>query len=593
MPLDETDTEALRLARLDALQVLDSGSEPLFDALAAAAALVAGTPIALITLLDAERQWFKANIGMRDVTQTSRDIAFCDHTIRDDQVLEVPDAGEDPRFAANPLVTGEPGIRFYAGAPIVLRDGARLGSLCVIDRTRRELNPMQRDALAALAVAVGEALEQRALAVVRAETLERDAARDRQRVEAMARMQASLTASERFLERTGQVAGVGGWQWDLRTGVLTWSPQVCLIHEVAPGHQPTVDEAISYYAPAAQETLTTAMDRCRVDGTGWDLELPLVTASGRELWVRTQGDAVREGDELVGFIGALQDVSVRRRAIEALETSERRFRALFQHSLGFICTHDMHGIVMSVNPAAARALGYTSAELLGMPFSHFMKPEHVPMFRAYIQRIEANGTDSGLLELIARDGTSMVWEYHNVLDTDGGEPYVLGHAQDVTEHRRQAGLFKAYSYHDPLTGCGNRRLLAKLADKADDDAAWGCIAIDLDRFKAINDAYGHQRGDEVLIEMARFLTRRCGLGDVVIRLGGDEFLVVLESGEAPHLAQALALLDRDRDQAPIGFSVGAASRLDGETLERTVARADQQLYEGRSVHAGRRRDEGG
>jgi diguanylate cyclase (GGDEF)-like protein/PAS domain S-box-containing protein len=587
MPPNETDTEALRLARLDALQVLDSGSEPLFDALAEAAALIAGTPIALITLLDADRQWFKANIGLRDVPQTPRDIAFCDHTIRDDQLLEVPDAGEDPRFASNPLVVGEPGIRFYAGAPIVLRDGVRLGSLCVIDRTRRELNPMQRDALAALAVATGEALEQRALAVVRAETLERDAALDRQRAEAMARMQASLEASERFLERTGQVAGVGGWQWDLRTGVLTWSPQVCVIHEVELGHQPSVDEAISYYAPGAQETLTEAMDRCRVDGTGWDLELPLVTASGRPLWVRTQGDAIREGDELVGFVGALQDVSVRRQAIEALETSERRFRTLFQHSLGFICTHDMHGIVMSVNPAAARALGYASAELLGMPFSHFMKPEHSPVFRAYIERIKANGTDSGLIELVAKDGQSMVWQYHNVLDDDGGEPYVLGHAQDVTEHRRQAGLLKEYSYRDPLTGCGNRRLLAKLSAKAEAEATWGCIAIDLDRFKAVNDAHGHQRGDEVLIEMARFLNRRCGLGDVVIRLGGDEFLVVLESGDEPQLTQARALLERDRDQAPIGFSVGAASRADGESLEKTAVRADQRLYEGRAAKTSR------
>ncbi|MDF3983403.1 PAS domain S-box protein [Luteibacter sp. PPL201] len=582
MPHDQADIEALRLARLDALQVLDSGSEPLFDALAEAAALVAGTPIALITLLDAERQWFKANIGLADIPQTARDIAFCDHTIRDDQILEVPDAIEDPRFASNPLVTGSPHIRFYAGMPIVLSDGVRLGSLCVIDHTRRELTPVQRKALEALGRATGEALEQRAMAVVRAETLEREAVRERQRSEAIVKMQTALAASERFLERTGHVAGVGGWQWDLRTDMLIWSAQTCRIHDRPIGHQPTLDEAIGYYAPDAQVTLREVIERCRSTGTGWDLELPLRTASGRDIWVHAQGDAIREGDELVGFIGALQDVTVRRQAVEALETSERRFRTLFQHSLGFICTHDAQGILMSVNPAAARALGYATAEVLGMPFTHFMRPERAPDFRTYLERVTTMGHDSGLMELVAKDGRVVVWQYHNVLDNDGAEPYVLGHAQDITEQRRQEKRLKESSFRDPLTGCGNRRMLERMTDKLPDDAIWGCIAIDLDRFKTINDTFGHQRGDEVLVQMAQFLHRRCGLGDVVVRLGGDEFLLVLEAGDAPYLAQVMAHLERDRDEAPIAFSMGAATRKNAESLERTVARADEQLYRSRA-----------
>lgn len=582
MPTDDGDLETTRLSRLDALQVLDSGSEPLFDALAQAAALVAGTPIALITLLDAERQWFKANVGLEGLRQTPRDIAFCDHTIRDDQLLEVADAGDDPRFATNPLVLGEPHIRFYAGTPIVLSDGARMGSLCVIDRLPRELTETQRHALAALARATGEALEQRASAVVRTETLERDALKDRQKADALTRMQAALAASERFLDQTGQVAGVGGWQWDLRTDAITWSAQTCRIHDRPVGHRPSVDEAIGYYAPSAQATLTEAIDRCRQTGAGWDLELPLTTASGRCIWVRAQGDALKEGEQLVGFLGAVQDVSVRRQAIEALEASERRFRSLFQHSLGFICTHDLQGILLSVNPAAARSLGYGIGELLGMPFTHFMRSEDAPSFRAYLERIKAAGSDSGLLELTARDGTSVTWQFHNVLESDSGEPYVLGYAQDITEQRRQSRLLKEASFRDPLTKCGNRRMLSKIAQKAEPGATWSCIAIDLDGFKAVNDTHGHQRGDEVLVEMAQFLVRRCGMGDTVIRLGGDEFLVVLESCEASYLDQAVAHLDRDRHQAPIRFSIGTARRLPDERIEDTAARADQQLYIARS-----------
>lgn len=155
------DNEQSRLASLRALEVLDSASEAQFNTLVRSAALLTGTPISLLSLIDTGRQWFKANTGLPGVTETSRDVAFCAHTILQDDVLEVADARIDPRFADNPLVTGLPGIRFYAGAPIRLEDGARVGSLCVIDRKPRKLAPEQLDMLRNLAQVAGAALEGR------------------------------------------------------------------------------------------------------------------------------------------------------------------------------------------------------------------------------------------------------------------------------------------------------------------------------------------------------------------------------------------------------------------------------------------------
>jgi diguanylate cyclase len=129
--------EAERLARLRALTVLDSAPEPLFDSLARLAAQIAGTPIALVTLIDEKRQWFKANLGLPGARETPRDLAFCAHAILGREVMEVADARTDPRFADHPMVTGEPGIRFYAGAPLSLPGGMRVGTLCVIDRAPR------------------------------------------------------------------------------------------------------------------------------------------------------------------------------------------------------------------------------------------------------------------------------------------------------------------------------------------------------------------------------------------------------------------------------------------------------------------------
>ena len=156
-PLDE----ARRLAALRELGVLDTLAEPAFDAITRAAADLCGVPIALISLIDAQRQWFKSNFGLPGASETPRHLAFCDHAIRDDALMEVPDATRDERFASNPFVTGEPDVRFYAGAPIVLPDGERIGTVCVIDRAPRHLDEHQRTMLQSLAAIVSAMLTQR------------------------------------------------------------------------------------------------------------------------------------------------------------------------------------------------------------------------------------------------------------------------------------------------------------------------------------------------------------------------------------------------------------------------------------------------
>ena len=153
--LEPSPNELQRLSALRATGLLDSPASEGFDRIARLASQFFGVPIALISLVDQERQWFKARVGL-DVCETARDAAFCDHTIRQNQVLVIEDATKDARFASNPLVTGSPGIRFYAGAPLVLRSGHALGSLCIIDRIPRHFSAAQCEQLkdlAALAIA--------------------------------------------------------------------------------------------------------------------------------------------------------------------------------------------------------------------------------------------------------------------------------------------------------------------------------------------------------------------------------------------------------------------------------------------------------
>jgi len=156
IPTNETE----RLKALYWHELLDTMAEEVFDDLTLLASHICNTPIALITLVDKDRQWFKSKIGL-DTSETPRDIAFCGHAILQSDVLEVKDALKDQRFVANPLVTAQPHVRFYAGARIKTLEGYALGTVCVIDQVPRKLTPKQTESLTVLSRIVAGLFRQR------------------------------------------------------------------------------------------------------------------------------------------------------------------------------------------------------------------------------------------------------------------------------------------------------------------------------------------------------------------------------------------------------------------------------------------------
>jgi len=172
MPAPLPSNEAARLAALYELHVLDTPPEKDFDDIVALASTVCGVPMSLVSLIDIDRQWFKAKIGT-DLTETARDLSFGAHAILGSDLLVVPDTRQDPRFADHPTVTPSDGVRFYAGAPLITSDGFALGTLCVIDNTPRQLDVEQQQALRALARQVTAQLELRRYATALANTTAR------------------------------------------------------------------------------------------------------------------------------------------------------------------------------------------------------------------------------------------------------------------------------------------------------------------------------------------------------------------------------------------------------------------------------------
>jgi signal transduction histidine kinase/ActR/RegA family two-component response regulator len=191
--------EAERLAALQTYEILDTAPEEAFDELTRLAAQICGTPIVLVSLVDEDRQWFKSRMGL-DADSTPRESSFCAHAILDQQhVLTVPDATKDPRFADNPLVTGDFHLRFYAGAPLVTPTGHALGAICAIDRVPRELDPAQREALQIIGRQIIAQMELRKGLVLMRRQVEQEIAERRQAESARELATAAAQARSEFL----------------------------------------------------------------------------------------------------------------------------------------------------------------------------------------------------------------------------------------------------------------------------------------------------------------------------------------------------------------------------------------------------------
>jgi PAS domain S-box-containing protein len=285
--------EAQRLLSLQALQVLDTVPEPAFDALVKSASLVCDTPIALLSLVDEDRQWFKANQGLPGVCQTPRSQAFCAHAILSHHPLVVPNALKDKRFADNPLVVGEPHIRFYAGFPLALADGALVGTLCVIDTQPRSLNSTQIAVLEQLAQAAAAALQlrvdQRGLRALLA-----------RQEEAEARLKVILEQSPLgvFVTDANGQCTYTNERWQSIYGVN--------------GPDSLGDGWTKALTPTTRASVFSAWAEAATTGAEFNMEFPVNDHQGRGATVHCRARPLRDRQGTVtGYVGMVSDVSDR------------------------------------------------------------------------------------------------------------------------------------------------------------------------------------------------------------------------------------------------------------------------------------------
>lgn len=478
--------EKARLEQLRRLRILDTLQEPEYDDLVEAASALFNTPMALVTLVDSDRQWFKASVGV-EICQTSRDAAFCAHALLQTEPLVVPDALLDERFSDNPLVTGEPYIRFYVGAPIVVEEYA-MGTLCCIDVVPREPDPRQVSALAALA---------RQVAALFCTRLEADRLSESER-----QLSIALRTAERAEETAKQAATrfeqlfsglpVACYTYDGDGAIQEWNSAAESLWGLS-AHEAFLKPVCELTAGfESKELVRAAAGRVFAGETVEGLERREITRDGRERWVMSKTIPLRDaGGAIVGGICANVDLTEQRE-------QERRIG------------------------------------------------EQLRQISAY--SIELEVANARLESLATTDGLT-----------------------GVKNHR----FFQDY-LRRKIDQCQAARIPLTIA------------LVDVDHFKAYNDDFGHQAGDEVLRNFASTLSQSCREQDLVARYGGEEFVVVMPGlGEAEAAAVAermrAAVLAQPFINRSITASFGVASL--GRQLRDAadlVGAADGALYRSKS-----------
>ncbi|MGX7709389.1 PAS domain-containing protein [Methylobacterium sp. Gmos1] len=320
-------SDPARLAALDAFDVLDTPTESGFDDVVRLAMRLCAAPVALVSLVAADRQWFKANVGFPQC-ETDLESSVCKFALAEPDLLIIPDLAADPRTASNPLVTGEPHIRFYAGAPLRLTGGAVVGSLCVIDTVPRPagLTLEQSDDLRALGRQVVLLLEaRRSMARDRAEALEKGEAQ----ASALARaavseaQNISLRISDQRSRFAQEAGGVGTYELAVASSMMQVSAEFCRLYgvPVAPLYSAATFEALVLPEDAG----VRSSDESREDGSAvLDIEYRIRRADDGELrWIARRATFMRdESGAVVAMFGTVRDVTERRAVQDALRASE-------------------------------------------------------------------------------------------------------------------------------------------------------------------------------------------------------------------------------------------------------------------------------
>ena len=625
VPQQAVDEQA-RLSILASLGILDSPRIEEIDRITRMAARQFQAKAVVVSLIDADRQWFLSHTGI-DINQSPRDTSFCGHTILESGPLVVRDARLDLRFHDNPLVTGAPHIVFYAGCALHSQQGIALGALCLIDDRTREWSEEDGQTL----------LDMTALVQSYIFHLE-----NRQYT---ARVEDNLAKSEALFEQTFAHAAVGfslvglDWRW-LRInpqvcnmlGYAEYQLRSCLLHDVTHPDDLYAENILIPRLLSGEinsfsvekllqrsngSTLWVTMTASLVRNATGEAHHYIVVISDiterkniEQTLYSLQGDlerrvAARTNELQVAMDQLHQEIAQRLNRERELTESKNRLRAITDNIPALICHVDANEEYIFVNHFHASWYGVAEDKVRGRQVKDLVGHETYQQIEPYIRQVLQGVAVSYDIELpgYSRNGKGGVLHTTLIPCDDSGHGY-YGLSTDISEIKELQAQLEFEANHDSLTGLPNRRAFqqsliyaARQQEKADKDIA--LLFLDIDNFKAYNDTYGHEFGDLILKFFGHTLRDNLRSQDVVARLAGDEFTVLLGhlvNTESDVSRICISLMNAFRSvehvsgvpvslSASIGVAVGRARQpLLPDTL---MARADAAMYRAKQSGKGR------
>ncbi len=424
-PMCDPASERARL--LAPYGLLDTPPEERFDRITRHAAWAFDAPICLISLVDDQRQWFKSRHGL-DLEETPREVAFCDHTIRLNDIFVVEDTHADARFVSNPFVTGPSKARFYAGAPIRTRTGECLGALCILDTVPRTLTPRQCAALADLGRIVEEELERSRVArkaVQDAEHAQMLETRFRHMVQNGSDVISLLRADGTIVYQSTSIERILGYPPAALVGLDVFT----LIH------------------PDDADAARAAFFRVVETGESLVHAFRFRTHDGAWTWMEAAVANFLDDPTVGSIVANSRDITERRRADARLRESEGRYRALSELVSTFAFSYAVdaqgHAALEWVTDSVGEVLGYTPAELVGSPWGQFVESHNAAQVHQHLDEVLGGATRTDVARMKRKDGR-LRW-YRIVSHPEWNDDHtcvvrVYGAAQDVTaeqEHERE------------------------------------------------------------------------------------------------------------------------------------------------------------
>jgi diguanylate cyclase (GGDEF)-like protein/PAS domain S-box-containing protein len=571
--------EQERLNRLERYGISRTPPEAAFDDITRLLADLFSAPIAFLCTTEAECNWFKSRIGI-DLEEVPRSISFCDHTLKHEGVMVVPDATRDERFAASPMVTGPYHIRFYAGITLRDAEGFAMGTLAVADTVPREINDGQKESLKRLAGIAFDRLELRKTQIELRETVASTEA---------ARQHAVSDNAE--LRQVINCLPQGIALLDGRNRLILWNENYeKMFPETARHFEPGASMEFiyrKYLESIRRHSKMKGVDEekwlanwlARLNQNGSIVEQNV----GDSRWIRYDQHLAADGKKIY----VRTDITDERNATES-------FRLLFENNPVPMWVVERSTLqFIDVNAAALQLYGHTREEFLKMTSLAIRPPSEYQ--RAWNDARTNFLFDNGGEDWVhvRADGTEMLVSSYAKPISYGNREAAIISVIDVTERRKQDARIQYLAEHDVLSGLPNRRLFldllaGQLSKKAQNQHYTSIVLVDIDDFKGVNDTLGHQVGDELIIAVANRLEELVGDRGIAARLGGDEFAILLpmltELGAAEAVAADLvaAFVDPlkvgDYD-LQIGVSAGVSFSLDDSVDSSALLRnADLALY---------------